>query len=274
MNAEEARQAAIRPAVRLWLASPANLLDEDLRERWCSLLPDEDRGHVQGFHFAARRREAIMTRALLRIALSSAVSRPPDSWKFLRNAWGKPAVADGGNWRFNLSNAAGLVACVVAHGDEVGVDVESCERSREIAELRDGIFSDREMRQLQELPGVERLDRALSLWTLKEAWSKALGRGFSLPLRRISFLIGERGALRIETEGEPVDCEDHAWCLGLLDHRGHRIALAVECGEVPELEIREAGPEPGDSTVSRVRAEWFPGIRIAPAGPITTAAAP
>jgi len=72
----------------------------------------------------------------------------------------------------------GLVVCLVAQGAEVGVDLESYERAGEIAELSERVFSPLELAQLEELHGSEKTNRALCLWTLKEAYLKAQGMDY------------------------------------------------------------------------------------------------
>ena len=73
------------------------------------------------------------------------------------------------------------------------MDVESFSRAEEIVPLAPRVFSAAERAQLDALPAAERPDRALSLWTLKEAYIKARGMGLSLPLQEISFLFEGEG---------------------------------------------------------------------------------
>lgn len=66
--------------------------------------------------------------------LESPGHRPPKTWSFATNEHGKPFLSpDVGDppFRFNLTHAAGLAACVVSYGLEVGVDVENLERKTE-----------------------------------------------------------------------------------------------------------------------------------------------
>jgi 4'-phosphopantetheinyl transferase len=140
-----------------------------------------------------------------------------------------------------LSNSPGLVVCLIGQGAEVGVDVEPCERAEVIAEVGAKALSPLELAQLDALRGPERLDRALWLWTLKEAYIKARGMGLSLPLNKFSFLFGGVAGIRLELDPCLGD-EAGRWRFCLLEHAGHRIALMAERTAAPELQVWEARP--------------------------------
>jgi 4'-phosphopantetheinyl transferase len=159
--------------------------------------------------------------------------------------------------RFNQSNSVELAVCLIARIEtpggaiaEVGVDVASFARAEEIVPLAARVFTTAERAQLEALPVAARPDRALSLWTLKEAYIKARGMGLSLPLDGISFLFDEPQAMRFENgpqaarfEVAPgVDDDPGRWRFCLFDHAGHRIALAVEADAAGGVEIFEARP--------------------------------
>jgi 4'-phosphopantetheinyl transferase len=195
----------------------------------------------------------------VRTALSHYYSLTPEAWQFHSNSHGKPRVDPDCGLQFNLSNSLDLVVCLIAKGAEVGIDTESFERAREIADLAEEVFSPLELTQLEGLRGPERLDRALSLWTLKEAFIKARGSGLSMPLKKLSFLFDN--ATGIQLELDPCLCEEpeRHWRFCLLDHAGHRIALVTDQTTVSELQLWELQPLPAspkrlhDSDVT-----WYP----------------
>jgi 4'-phosphopantetheinyl transferase len=241
----------------LWCAYPDDLLAEGVAEACAALLSEEERAQVHRFKFERLRREALTTRALMRIALSYGQNLPPQAWQFSLNAHGKPAIEPQGGLHFNLSNSAGLVVCLVADGAEVGVDVEAFERADEILELAPDVFSTAEQAQLETLPNAEKLDRALSLWTLKESYIKARGMGLALPLDKFSFLF-DAGGIRLEIDPSLGDQPDR-WRFCLLNHSGHRIAAMVERAASCEIELLEARPVLAPPVrLGGVGAQWFP----------------
>ncbi len=148
---------------------------------------------MDAFHFERNRREFLYAHAIKRLALSCHNGKDPRSWAFRTGPFGKP-YTDG--LEFNLSHTAGFVACAVSDESEVGVDVERVDRKVEAVSIARRFFADEEVRQI-DLPDEARArDAFFRIWTLKEAYVKALGRGFDLPLKEFSFLLGDAGTVR------------------------------------------------------------------------------
>ena len=265
--------------VQLWCAYPDDLLVEPVAQACMALLSEEERARWKRFRFDKRRREHLATHALKRMALSAAFPLAPEAWQFKENAHGKPAVEPECGLRFNMSNSEKLVVCLVGQGAgvgaEVGVDVEPIERAGAIAKLAGHVFSPAERAQLETLGDAERLDRALSLWTLKEAYIKSRGMGLALPLDGFSFLFRGAEGVRLEVDAALED-EAGRWRFCQLDHAGHRMAVMVEwplCSPTlsasgaadtermghPKLEIWEAREVVGAPLhVHSYGVKWFP----------------
>lgn len=244
--------------VQLWCAYPDDLLAEPAAQACVALLSEAERARGARFRFDKRRREHWATHALKRRALSASFPLAPEAWQFPENTHGKPAVEPGEcGLCFNVSNSDRLVVCLVAEGVEVGVDVEPCERAVEILKLAGRVFSPAEQAQLEALGDAEKLDRALSLWTLKEAYIKARGMGLALPLHGFSFLFGGAEGIRLEVDAALED-DAGRWRFCLLDHAGHRIAAMVD-GRPDELHVWEARDVLGAPVhVHSSGVVWFP----------------
>lgn len=100
--------------------------------------------------------------------------------------YGKPYLAEYPDVKYNISHADGISACIVADS-ECGID---CEKVRE---LREGVlrraFSDREREFISSAAAEERNLLFFRLWTLKEAYIKAVGTGLSYPLKTAEFTV-------------------------------------------------------------------------------------
>ena len=260
--------------LELWLAYPSDLAEPAVEEACAAILDDDERARAARFRFARHRLEFLATHALTRVALSHAHALPPRAWSFSINKYGKPSPDSECGLRFNQSNSLELAVCLIARAEstggcvaEVGVDVESLARAEEIVPLAPRVFSTAERAQLDALPAIARPDRALSLWTLKEAYIKARGMGLSLPLDGISFLFDGAQAIRFEV-APSVDDDSGRWRFCRFDHDGHRIALAVEANAAGPLEIFEVRPPAGKPTRLALSSPvWFP-ISAAPGGAI------
>jgi 4'-phosphopantetheinyl transferase len=244
--------------LELWCAYPSDLLAEGVAEACADLLSEQEQMRWRRFRYETNRRESLTSRALARVALSHSHPLPPAAWDFTVNAYGKPQAVPECGLRFNLSNSAGLVCCLVGRDAEVGVDVEPRSRAVQIERLSADIFSPAEQGQLLSLRGEEKFDRALSLWTLKEAYIKARGLGLSLPLKRISFIFGGVAGVHMELDPSLGDSPSN-WQFCLLDHAHHRIALMVERKHSWNLKILEARPllSPPVGVTAGVLG-WFP----------------
>ncbi len=277
MEPEISRNTTGNPALHLWYAYASDVADAETEAACAALLNDAERARAARFRFARHRREYLASHALARNALSHSHPLPPRDWSYSVNAYGKPATVLECGLSFNQSNSVELAVCLVASraatqeagaGPEVGVDVEAFSRAEEIVPLAKKVFSLAEQEQLNALPAAERPHRALSLWTLKEAYIKARGIGLSLPLDGISFLFGGVQGIRLEV-GAGVDDDPARWRFCLLEHMQHRIALVVEAAafcklkiaalEMPVLDIFAARPPFAPPTrLPSGRETWFP----------------
>lgn len=230
--------ASSHAILRLWCASPQVVATEAQANTCRALLSTDERDRMDRLRFNRNRQEYLAAHALLRIALSYKRSEPADSWEFKQNAYGKPALNPDCGLTFNLSHCSRLAVCLVATLGDVGVDVETHDRAREILEVAGRVFSGLELAQLDALEDSARSGRALSLWTLKEAYCKARGMGFSLPLKGISFLFDDAGAIRMHLD-EVLSDQVERWRFCVFDHFGCRVAVMTEQVDTPHLECRE-----------------------------------
>lgn len=255
--------------LELWCAYPPELEAESVERACAAVLSDEERENASRFLHDRHRRESIAAHALVRNALAHNHPLPPEAWRFQVNEFGKPAAEPACGVQFNLTTCERLVACLIAHGTEVGVDAEPTARSKEIAALEEAVFSPAERMQLKALSGEARQERALSLWVLKEAYTKARGMGLTLPLPSLSFLFGGEEGIRLEAD-LAVDEDPSRWRFCLVDYAGHRLAAVAAANHAKtagasgefHLQVMEARPPIGEPIrVALPREAWFPRSR-------------
>jgi 4'-phosphopantetheinyl transferase len=214
--------------IDVWYQITEHLSDVDIA-RALELLSSDERARFDRFVFRCDRRDFAAAHALLRCALATRRGLLPSSWIFLNDCRGKPFLAPGQpEYEFNIAHTTGLVACALAKTGNVGIDVESVDRVANSEEIARKYFSKREVLALQECKGVEHRTRFIELWTLKEAYLKAIGTGLSDRLSDFSFeLIGSSG-LRFNS----LSGTGHAnWHFALFaPSEGYRMAVAI-CSE-------------------------------------------
>lgn len=174
-------------SLRIWTLA----LDGISEALWCRLaaiLPVAERERAARFVFERNRCQYVAAHALIRLMLTAATDSivPPAAWTFETGAHGKPQVSRGKGPYFNLSHCEGAVVCAVSRSVEMGVDIECVDRWAPL-ELGDTHFAACECAWLGSLPEAQRPIGFLRLWTLKEAYIKATGRGLAQRLDDFAF---------------------------------------------------------------------------------------
>ncbi|KAL3642692.1 hypothetical protein CASFOL_013507 [Castilleja foliolosa] len=176
----------------LWYVKPSEVKSESLLNQYLDILPPCEKENVLEIQRDDLRKSALLARALVRTTIARYQINShtnPRSLKFQKNLHGKPEVewqfTD--YWRppplhFNISHTSSLVACGVTVDAQIGIDVEEKDRKikHDILSFARRYFSKHEIRFLAAIsdPQVQHME-FIKLWTLKEAYVKALGKGFS-----------------------------------------------------------------------------------------------
>ena len=159
-----------------------DLLDTSEKERAGTIASTQDR------------RLFVVSRILLRHALSTVLGGSPRDWRFGVGEQGKPILCDSqdsSSVDFNLSHSGSAVAVSISVSrsseGRVGVDIELVdpEGFRGSAAPLSLFYSARELAILYRLPPALRWKETLRLWTVKEAYAKFLGLGIHLDFSKL-----------------------------------------------------------------------------------------
>jgi len=231
-------------SVALWFARPAQLDDAAIADQYTGLMSDEERERGARMLVDGARQLHLLARALQRLALASYLPGvAPRELRFVRSGAGRPSLAppfNAGGLDFNLAHTRGLVVLAVARDLEIGIDVERYDKHAPLAAAR-RYFSREEVAALEALPRDAHPRRFLRLWTLKEAYLKAIGSGISGGLGSMTFHL-DAGGVRFECAADP---RASRWWFGQFS-AGDEHLLAVACGsrdcrspESPAFECHE-----------------------------------
>ena len=152
------------------------------------ILSAEERERCARFVRAADRARYAQSHVFLRETLSRFADVAPADWQFTRGEFGRPAIAGsmpGSGIEFNLSHTVDWAACVVTRGIPCGIDIELIRPIPHALDIAHRFFAPEDSRELEELDEVARPRRFFELWTEKEAWLKANGRGLAHPMNRV-----------------------------------------------------------------------------------------
>lgn len=205
-----------------------------------SLLSPEELERMTRLQVPSMRQQFVTTRAAIRTVLSGCFPGvAPRDWDFARNPWGRPMLVNAqakGRVSFNIAHTNGLIVIALSGSGEVGVDVEKSARAARALALAERYFSASEAVALRTLPAAEQQKRFLDLWTLKEAYIKACGKGLAIPLRQFSFILDE-APLRIVFDEQRPD-EPSRWQFWQLQvGRAHLVGLALADAGVSEVRM-------------------------------------
>jgi 4'-phosphopantetheinyl transferase len=241
--ARTATRAATRAAtctVRVWHAATA-IEGGGRFETACErMLDPQERKAANRFRRPTTRNQHVVGRAMARCLLGNS-SVPPQAIRFAPGPHGKPFIAEPAELErpFNIAHTDGLVLCGVADApaELVGVDVESLARKTS-TELAERYFAEPEVRFLRGCPADQQTEMFLRIWTLKEAFIKAIGTGLHTPLSKFAFQNLETDSPVIEFLSEEL-ADGRDWTFRCLQPReGYIAATAIASADpVGQLDV-------------------------------------
>lgn len=118
------------------------------------------------------------------------------------NPYGKPYLKGISGFEYNLSHSGCWVAMIYSDA-AVGIDVEK-HRKIDIDSLAPACLTAHEHDALNRHSGEDRLLYFYRLWTLKESYIKAIGRGMSIPLDSFEIRFGEGARAYVTDQAKSV----------------------------------------------------------------------
>ena len=151
-------------------------------------LPEWRRRKCDAFRFEADRRRSVAAWMILRPMLTER-GFDADALTVCENEFGKPVFDPALGVHFCISHSGERVMAVVGDGP-VGCDVEKIASFDEAMALE--CLTDEELSRVKMAPSDSDRDREfIRLWVRKEAYVKAVGRGFGIELKSVSALSGK-----------------------------------------------------------------------------------
>jgi 4'-phosphopantetheinyl transferase len=220
--------------VDIWFARISDLL----RTRTCAFLSTPEK--LYAARCAPKRAaEFSAARGYVRQLLSLYDHRViPSGWEFKFGPFGKPMLASqtqAEKLYFNVSHSGNLVLIALTRAGEIGVDIENCTLTAlELETFAKTVLSETEITRLSQIHPAERRAHFFKIWTLKEAYLKALGSGLQVDPIQVCLGIGE-------WKGENAEDRHGPWFFSRLDTTpGFQAALAVRTANHLRLRVRAA----------------------------------
>lgn len=164
-----------------------------------------------------------LVRGLLRRLSSRYLGIAPQEVEFDYAGHGKPYLRNDPRLHFNLSHSRDMAAFAFRLDNEIGVDIEYMRPQKNLEGMIRHVASAKEQLELNALTGKDADEAFYRLWTRKEAFIKAVGRGLGMGLRAIYIGGSETDSpLAVEYKNETQP----AWfVLDLQPPQGYKLAL-------------------------------------------------
>ncbi|KAK3447052.1 hypothetical protein EUGRSUZ_A02654 [Eucalyptus grandis] len=280
-------QLPSRMEAHLWYVVPDEVKSSSLLHDYFDILSPCEKENVSRKRGEQLQKAALLARALVRTTIARYQINgqvDPRSLKFKKNIHGKPELEWNDNpcqsasrLQFNISHTSSLILCGVTVDSPIGVDLEEKQRKlkNDILAFARRYFTPHEVKFLSSIsdPGVQH-QYFVKLWTLKESYVKALGRGFSgLPFKMFTIQFGnaEKGDSCISGETnnegeiivkslEHVNSVSSNWQFALLELAGsHYAAICMEKDEAVEGRVPTPMKLTVRKTIPYMRDEFISG---------------
>jgi phosphopantetheinyl transferase len=174
------------PDVLLHTARPDEVAPED----WRALKAQLDAGEQVRMHRLRRpqdRHAYTLAHVLRRSAAAHTLRTAPERVHFMHDALGAPCIAGHPRLGVSLAHDPAAVACALAPGLRIGVDIEKVDAAQADMALLVPFVA------LEQTAGLE----FYACWTVLEAFWKAMGSGLADANPRIGFRAGPEGRIAI-----------------------------------------------------------------------------
>lgn len=205
-------------------------------DRLHGLLCERERRRATEYRHAPSRATFVVSRAMLRLALSEYTHVEPHAIRLGEGKNGKPELrcpADS-SVQFSLAHADGLTLIALTRGCRVGIDVERLRRVPEAEQIMARFASPSERAAWRQLPFEQRQRAFFRWWTRKEAYLKATGEGLS----------GSLGAFDVSLSEGDAPQEPAIGGLGITAVQWSLVELVPEPGYLATLAVEQVMPTP------------------------------
>ncbi|MDP4182207.1 MAG: 4'-phosphopantetheinyl transferase superfamily protein [Bacillota bacterium] len=171
-------------------------------ERLLGYVDSDKQVSIKRFRMIDDANRALFGNLLIRYLICKKIGIRNEDIHFEKNEFGKPYLLNNVDFHFNISHSGGWIVCAT-DSMPVGIDVETIKTVD--LKLAERFFSKIEFSFISSKKEADRLDHFIEIWTLKESYIKACGKGLSIPLDSFAIKIDSNNIL-IETENELKEC--------------------------------------------------------------------
>ncbi len=161
-------------------------------------LPDHEQNYARHLKNPSRRRQFIISRAILRRLLAKYLHTDSQTLEFCKNQYGKPSLNRESlternsefenryrQCEFNLSHSNQFALLGISTIGKLGIDIQHHRRRLNVCKFARRFFTSVESQLIDSLPDDKKQQVFFQLWTRKEAVLKSLGQGISYGIAKL-----------------------------------------------------------------------------------------
>jgi 4'-phosphopantetheinyl transferase len=159
-------------------------------------LSDEEQERVKKYARPNDAKRVLLADILVRSVIASELKVSNKAIEFNANKYGKPLLKGNCGIYFNVSHSGDWIVCAVDN-EPIGIDIEKIIPVE--LEIATQFFSDEEYKMLMAKSPEDWQHFFFDLWTLKESYIKAVGKGLSMPLKSFTVSFLEKGEIAVKS---------------------------------------------------------------------------
>jgi 4'-phosphopantetheinyl transferase len=158
--------------LQLWFASVSDAtLDEE--QKVLEQFSYTEFSRLNEITSRRKRREYLLSRALMRHALWQHFQPRAGTWQFVERCGATPLISNlPKGFHFSLSHSDGLI-CFAITDCAIGIDIETFNRQRDFSAVAEAFMNDEELAQMEQSESIQ-ADYFYRIWCAKEAYFKML----------------------------------------------------------------------------------------------------
>ncbi len=178
------------------------------------ILSREEQEKAKRFYSSFLQESFIISRGCLRIILSRYLGIKPQKISFIYNQKGKPLLDREifPKIEFNLSHKNNYAVYGISK-EKIGIDLEKIDDKVQVENIAKRFFCEEESHYIINLSSEKKVEYFFKLWTIKEAYLKAIGEGLSAGLDSICLTLDENNQKIKFLKKKKDQEEDNNWQL-------------------------------------------------------------
>jgi 4'-phosphopantetheinyl transferase len=181
----------VRIELEIYAVNVNGPISLDLLDQILKYFPDEIKKKIASYYQFMDYKRSLIGHVLVYLHISRNFNIPFQKIKYIYNQFGKPHIK-GDFINFNISHSGDWVVCAFDN-KPLGIDIELVKPVD--IQVVSSFFSKEEQKRIKTIPSSLRTNSFYELWTLKESFIKAIGKGLSMDLKSFTIKFEEGEAL-------------------------------------------------------------------------------